>query len=63
MTCPNCGSEWAADVKFCVRDGTPLGNARPSQSDTTPRHCPKCGSQYVGAKFCARDGTPLVPTA
>ena len=58
VTCPNCSLTFAAAVKFCPHDGTPLGmNAAPAGND--PRRCPSCGALYRAGRFCIQDGTML----
>ncbi|MGZ4213952.1 MAG: adenylate/guanylate cyclase domain-containing protein, partial [Actinomycetota bacterium] len=50
MTCPRCGTENAADRKFCLECGGPLARA-----------CPACGAANdPRAKFCGECGAALV---
>jgi len=58
IICSTCGSEFADDVKYCPRDGNPLG-ATAVALGVGPMKCPKCGTGYAGVKFCARDGAKL----
>ena len=49
MRCSSCGSESAADRRFCIRCGAVLGSG-----------CPKCGSENPPeASFCGNCGTVL----
>jgi predicted ATPase/class 3 adenylate cyclase len=49
MDCPSCGTENAANAKFCVECGTALALA-----------CPSCGAPHAaGQRFCAECGSAL----
>src|SRR5437899_3136553 len=53
MRCSTCGSDNAAERKFCLECGAPLALA-----------CPQCRTpNEARAKFCGECGTPLAATA
>lgn len=58
VICPRCAGEYVAEVKFCPRDGTPLG-ATAAAMKAAPMRCPKCGTEVAGARFCPKDGTKM----
>lgn len=62
VTCEKCGESYADAVRFCPRDGTPLG-ATAAAMDRTPRTCSRCGAKSEGLKFCPKDGTLLEPAS
>ncbi|MBX6321920.1 MAG: zinc ribbon domain-containing protein, partial [Rhodospirillaceae bacterium] len=49
MRCAGCGSDNAADHRFCAQCGAPLTET-----------CPACGFKLpAGARFCGGCGRPL----
>eukprot|EP00047_Mylnosiga_fluctuans_P003259 m.228268 g.228268 ORF g.228268 m.228268 type:complete len:346 (-) comp11718_c0_seq1:83-1120(-) len=60
-SCPRCGQVFAAHVKFCTNDGTPivpLSDERALSGERRP--CPSCGvATAPDNAFCANCGTSL----
>ena len=53
--CPECGTKYSNDIKFCGKDGTELVSTQKGLI------CPKCRKAGVsGEKFCREDGEKLV---
>ncbi len=53
--CPECGTKYSYDIKFCGKDGSKLVETQKSSI------CPKCKQKGVpGEAFCRADGEKLV---
>ena len=53
--CPECGTKYSNDIKFCGKDGTELVSTQKGLI------CPKCKKAGVpGEKFCREDGGKLI---
>ena len=53
--CPECGTKYSYDIKFCGKDGSELVETQKSSI------CPKCKQKGVpGEVFCRADGEKLV---
>jgi len=53
--CPECGTKYSSDVRFCGKDGAGLGKTQKGFI------CPKCKKGGVaGEKFCREDGEELI---
>jgi tetratricopeptide (TPR) repeat protein len=53
--CPECGTKYSYDIKFCGKDGSKLVDTHKSSV------CPKCKKAGVpGEEFCREDGERLI---
>jgi len=53
--CPECGTKYSYDIKFCGKDGSKLVDTQESSV------CPKCKKAGVpGEEFCREDGERLI---
>lgn len=61
-SCPVCLGEYHPRNRFCVRDGAPLHDGRPSTAFSQGMICPTCRRGYPSdAAFCPEDADELVP--
>jgi hypothetical protein len=61
-SCPVCLAEYPPRNRFCVRDGAPLSDGRPSGPFSQGMICPTCRRGYASdASFCPEDADELVP--
>lgn len=59
VTCVKCHETYADAVKFCPRDGSPLGATAAALARAPTMTCPRCGATFKEIKFCVHDGTAL----
>ena len=60
-TCPQCGAQVAAGVKFCGSCGTLLEEMDGTHGEAKKPTCPKCGAEIaIGKKFCVKCGAQVI---
>lgn len=60
-TCPQCGAQVAAGVKFCGSCGTLLEEMDGAHGEAKKPTCPKCGAEIaIGKKFCVKCGAQVI---